>query len=216
MKLGEAIGFSFLLGIFLGLFYCGIRIFCMLCQAGAPVKPMGVPETVELPVLGKVSFWSSVSGGRKIYRNVIYFVTDLLFFLTSGVAVALFIYSVGGVFRTAYIAGVLLGFFFCQCTGNRFLLSAAAYILFGLRVFFLYFRWLLLWPIRKFQPQLRLFGKKILLIFRKLYGTIRMKVFLLRNHRQQKREKEKWERAVTALSVSHLFPEPSYASRKKI
>lgn len=138
-SVGQALLYALLFGFALGAFQSVLFIISMLCGAGSPEPPLGARETVTLPLIGACPFIKKGGKAKKAYSATLFFIADILFFTLAGVALAVFVYSVGGIFRLSYVFFALCGLFLFSRTFGRLLSSAMAYILFFLRVVFLYF-----------------------------------------------------------------------------
>ena len=140
----EALSCASLLGVLLGAIYTVFSIFLLLIGDQKKIPPSRLPDSVELPLLKKVRIAPKHRCIEKRIFVLIRFLFDIFFFTITGILMAVFVYSVGGVLRLSYMTVAFLSCIaFCMTLG-KLLLLLAAYIRFCTILAFLY----LSFPIR--------------------------------------------------------------------
>lgn len=206
LSVGEAILFSLLLGAFLGLLYSTSRYLCMLLGAGVPSFSENLPKSVKLPLLGERSVLPKESRFRKGYRNVLYFLIDVLYFFFCGTALSVFVYSVGGIFRFSYVTGAIIGFVLFSLTVGRLLSSVSVWILFFIRVLFSYCFYVVSFP---FLLLFRIFSAaflKLRLLFLRLCDKIKIEVYDRKEKNSGFAFGKEWEDTVREKALPRMFP----------
>ena len=102
-----------------------------------------------------------VKKGEK-YQEVILFITDILYFLIITPIFAIFLYwKNDGIVRWYSVFGVSVGFLIYYFTIGRFIISISEYIVFTIKVIFLYLIFLITRP---FVPLIDIIKRKIVTI----------------------------------------------------
>lgn len=191
----EALLYASLLGAALGLLYSLLAVVLLFLGDKKQRHPSRLPDAVELPLLKTVRIANKNGKFKARFFAVIRFLFDILFFFFCGMTLAVFVYSVGGIFRISYIVAVLLtAVLFCLTVG-KLLLFFADYIRFCTIVTLLYvslpFRLLFSFIFTAFST--------LLLQFYKLYVIIYTKVYIIRSNGRHRNMERKWQGAVMQL-----------------
>ena len=136
---------SFITGAFLGAIYDGVRI--LRCIFG--VRYYNRNKTF---VFNKIKIRKK-QGLTQLNENILIFVTDILFFMFSGITIAIIVYYVNsGIVRWYILLLCLLGFLAYYFTVGKLVIRIADRVATVIRLFVLYTVYLLVYPLKPLVP----------------------------------------------------------------
>ena len=200
-SVGEAMLFSLLLGALLAIGYILFAYIRMLLGGGCPLSLEGVKESVRLPLLSEKKPFPKEKGGKRIYRHILTFLLDVLYFFILGTVLSVFVYSVGGVFRISYITLAAFGFILFYLTVGRIFIFASPFILLGLKIFFWYLAYFPLLPIRLVFRGIKFVFSKVRLIFISVCDRINIEIYDRRNRRSEDAFGKEWEQTIREVNA---------------
>lgn len=200
-SVGEAMLLSLLLGALLAVGYIFFAYIRMLLGGGCPVSLDKYKTPVRLPLLSEKTLFPLEKGGRHIYRQILTFLLDILYFFIFGTALSVFVYSVGGVFRISYVTLAAFGFFLFYFTVGRIFVFATPYVFIGLKIVFLYLAYFFLLPIRLLFLGAKVVFSKVRLIFCLLYDKINIEIYDRRIRRSEDAFGKEWEQKIREVNA---------------
>ena len=204
LSVGEAMLTSLLLGAFFGVFYIALLCIRMLLGGGASL-PDGMPRVVTLPLLGERTVFSPERKVGRIYREILTFLLDLLFFFFCGTALSIFVYRVGGIFRLSYATLAIMGFALFYLTLGRLFLMGSHWAFLGIKILLWYSAYIVFLPIRMLALGTKVVFLKVRLIFLLICDRIKTEIYDRKVRRSDAAFGKEWEQRIRE-NISRSLP----------